>query len=305
MSRLVQLTGPVVDLLYRVREMPASGEEAVVTGFASEIGGGYNAMVAARRAGIAAAFGGRLGTGPFAAMIRAAMEEQGMQFLAASLPDHDQGSCVVLIEPSGERSFVAWPAAEGIMSAGQLDGLHLAPDDWVMFSGYTLLYPESGGELARWLSSGRALPPVVFDPTPLVAEIPAERLTPVMDCAAWISANAREAEVLTGEPDPERAALTLAAPRAGALVRLGAGGCLLASGGRCHLVPAPQVAPVDTNGAGDTHIGSFIAELALTGDALRAARYASVAAALSITRTGPATAPERAAVEAALAHLPG
>ncbi|HEX9518227.1 MAG TPA: PfkB family carbohydrate kinase, partial [Streptosporangiaceae bacterium] len=48
---------------------------------------------------------------------------------------------------------------------------------------------------------------------------------------------------------------------------------------------------VDTNGAGDTHSGAFIAALAAGAAEIAAARSANAAAALSVTRRGPATAP--------------
>jgi sugar/nucleoside kinase (ribokinase family) len=89
----------------------------------------------------------------------------------------------------------------------------------------------------------------------------------------------------------------VAHPRAGVLVRTGAAGCLVARTGAgadglppVH-VPGFPVTVVDTNGAGDTHTGTFIAALAGGADALDAARTANAAAALSVTRRGPATAP--------------
>ena len=51
-------------------------------------------------------------------------------------------------------------------------------------------------------------------------------------------------------------------------------------------------------------LGSFAAELLRVGDATAAARYANVAAALSVTRQGPATAPAREEVEAILEGQP-
>ena len=107
--------------------------------------------------------------------------------------------------------------------------------------------------------------------------------------------SASQATVLDGFPLARKgeAARALAAGRAGAVLRQGAMGCLLATGGTLCAVAPHRVTPLDTNGAGDCHIGSFIAELARSGDAARAARYANVAAALSITQAGPATAPAR------------
>ncbi|MGI9502271.1 MAG: PfkB family carbohydrate kinase, partial [Geminicoccaceae bacterium] len=86
----------------------------------------------------------------------------------------------------------------------------------------------------------------------------------------------------------------------GALVRSGADGCVLATAGRVYYVPGYPVSPIDTNGAGDTHVGSFIAALSEHADPFEAARYANIAAALSTTERGSATAPARSRVEAIL-----
>jgi sugar/nucleoside kinase (ribokinase family) len=54
------------------------------------------------------------------------------------------------------------------------------------------------------------------------------------------------------------------------------------------------VTPVDTNGAGDTHTGAFLAALASGAGPAEAARRANAAAAFSVTRRGPATGPTTA-----------
>lgn len=65
------------------------------------------------------------------------------------------------------------------------------------------------------------------------------------------------------------------------VLKLGAGGALVADGERrVHIAPHPCI-PVDATGAGDTFAGALLARL-VAGDALdTAARYAAVAAALS------------------------
>ena len=57
------------------------------------------------------------------------------------------------------------------------------------------------------------------------------------------------------------------------------------------LIPSPHVTMIDSTGAGDTHTGVLIAALARGLDPLDAMRRANAAAALSVTRRGPATAP--------------
>jgi sugar/nucleoside kinase (ribokinase family) len=87
------------------------------------------------------------------------------------------------------------------------------------------------------------------------------------------------------------------------MVRTGASGCVLAvRGEQLTRVPAPVVEALDTTGAGDTHAGVFIAGLADGLSPVQAAARANAAAALSVTRPGPATSPTRAALDAWLAE---
>ncbi|WBU62120.1 PfkB family carbohydrate kinase [Paracoccus albus] len=293
MPKLIQLTAPVLDLVYKVTAIPESGTEAIVNDFSSTPGGGINAMVAARSAGMDVALGGSLGSGPFADTIREMLAEHQIEHIGAAVAASDQGSCVVLLEPDGERTFVAYPGAEGHISPSDLTGLAVHGGDWVMLSGYTLYYPGAGPAVAEWIAQLPDDIHVLFDPSPLAAEIPAALLEAVVSRVDWISSNRAEAAVLVGDNDPVGMAGTMANGRKGAVLRQGADGALLAMDGRVEKIPPHPVHVVDSNGAGDCHIGSFIAEISRSGDAARAVRYANVAAALSTTRDGPATPPER------------
>ena len=64
----------------------------------------------------------------------------------------------------------------------------------------------------------------------------------------------------------------------------------MADGGT-RTVPGFKVEAVDTNGAGDTHIGAFVSALSQSKSPCEAARYANAAAALSVTRQGGSSAP--------------
>ena len=58
-----------------------------------------------------------------------------------------------------------------------------------------------------------------------------------------------------------------------------------------------ETALVDTTGAGDAHSGVFLAALADGLPVADAARRANAAAALAVTRSGPATSPDRAELD--------
>ena len=293
-ARLLQLSGVVVDLLYEVEAVPAPGDEAIVSGFTIEPGGGFNAMVAAKRAGMDVSYGGALGTGPFARTVREALNREAIPFLRPQDTERDQGCCTVMIDPSGERTFVASVGVEGHATADALTNLTASTFEWTLLSGYALYYNGSRAVVQKWLQSDAAITKLVFDPSPVVAELPVDALTVARERATWISANVREAAVLTGNTNAMQAAEALAKemPRhGGVVVRDGKHGCFVATREYCQWVEAFEVTPVDTNGAGDTHLGSFVARLAMGDSPIDAARYANVAAAISTTRRGPATAP--------------
>lgn len=302
-ARLLQLSGVVVDLLYEVEMVPAPGDEAIVTGFSIKPGGGFNAMVAAKRAGMDVSYGGALGTGPFARMVREGLNREAIPFLRPQDTERDQGCCTVMIDRSGERTFVASDGAEGHANVEALSMLAASNFDWTLLSGYALHYPGSRSAMHEWLKGDAPITNLVFDPSPVVAELPSNALGAACERATWISANAREAAVLSGMTDAVQAAQSLAArtpAQGGVVVRDGAQGCIVATRDICQRVEPFDVTPVDTNGAGDTHLGSFIARLAAGDMPTDAARYANVAAALSTTRRGPATAPFADEVVAAL-----
>lgn len=308
--RMVQMSGVCADLVYRIRALPRPGEDAIVLAPARlTAGGGFNAMLAARRAGLAVAFAGTLGQGPIADICAAALAEAGIAVLRPRMASMDQGVCTVLVEQDGERSFIASEGADGEVTEADLAGLALHRDDWLLLSGYALTHAGSRAAFTRWLQAHPTGLRLVFDPSPQVAQIPDAARRAALAAALWVSANAAEARFLSGLDDPADAATALAATRpagGGALVRDGARGChlALAGGAAIHVAPHP-VAAVDTNGAGDAHMGYFIAMLARGEAPARAARLANIAAALATTRHGPATAPDLAAVLAAMLTAAG
>lgn len=303
-GRLIQLSGVIIDHIYRVECVPKPGSEAHVLTSGMAAGGGFNAMVAARRAGMAVAYGGTLGTGPFSDIAAKAMEAEGITILRPRLPRPDQGCCTTLIDAQGERTFIASEGADGTVSDADMAQIQPQPGDWLLLSGYALGYRGSREALTRWLTAAHNLP-LVFDPSPLVAAIQPATLAAACNAAMWVSANAAEAQIITGLANPARAAEALAQNRVGgALVRDGDKGCHLALSGQPSIhLPAHKVTAIDTNGAGDAHIGAFIAGLARGETPEFAAQLANVAAALSTTKEGPSTAPTLETVLAVMAGL--
>ncbi len=299
-QRLLYLGNVVVDIVLDVPSLPGRGGDVLASRSRLTPGGGFNVMAAAARQGLPVAYAGAHGTGPFADLARAGLAAEGIEVLQPPTPDLDTGVVVAVVEDdTAERTFVTSLGAEATLTAADLAGVTARPGDAAALSGYGLVHPSNRGALLGWLTRLPASNTVVFDPGPLVASIPADALDQVLRRADWLTCNAREAAALTGHGRPPAALRALAGRLAGdgrrgagVLVRTGSDGCLLSSSATEPLtVPGFRVTELDSNGAGDTHTGAFIAALASGADAPQAARRANAAAAISVTRRGPATAP--------------
>jgi sugar/nucleoside kinase (ribokinase family) len=301
-DRLLHLGNVVVDVVLEVPALPERGGDVLAERTQSTPGGGFNVMVAAVRQGLRVAYAGAHGSGPFGALARAGMAEAGIEILQPPKADLDTGFVIAVVDSAGERTFLTSRGAEAALTAMDLAGLTPAPRDAVYLSGYGLLHPSNRNALLGWLGRLGQGTVMFFDPGPLVGSIPADVLEAVLARGDWVTCNARESTLLTGLADPPGAARALAerAGRRGVLVRTGSAGCLIGYRDRDPVtVPGFRVDVLDTNGAGDAHAGTFIATLAGGAGEVAATRAANAAAALSVTRRGPATAP----TAAELAHF--
>ena len=76
-----------------------------------------------------------------------------------------------------------------------------------------------------------------------------------------------------------------------AVVTGGSRGCQVSlAGGPPMTIDAPRVTAVDTTGAGDVLVGTFVAQWLRAGDAIRAARLGVLAASDKVTRAGTLSA---------------
>jgi sugar/nucleoside kinase (ribokinase family) len=291
---LILVDSVVVDVVLNVDRLPERGSDSLAEHSESFAGGGFNVMAAASRLGLPSVYGGVVGLGPFAMIAQAAMREEDIVVATAPNDDLDTGFVVAIVEDGGERTFVTGVGAEATLSTSQLDELDVTESDFLYFSGYALLHESNAHALIAFLKRAPNETCFLFDPAPIVQEIPDELLRVVFDRVDWFSCNAREALLLTDLADVEAAARALRGrmQRGGAIVRIGAGGCVVAQSEHdSETVPGFAVESVDTNGAGDCHVGAFAARLALGRPPLEAARWANAAAALSVTKMGPATGP--------------
>ena len=303
MSRLLHTGQVIVDLVMALDTLPATGGDVLAQSATFEAGGGFNVMAAAQRNGLPAVYLGRHGNGRFGDLARAAMQAEGVQIVQPVSGHKDTGLCVALTEASTERTFISHIGAEGELSVEDLAQVAPRADDYVYVSGYSLLLEGKAQALLDWLL---ALPweiTVVFDPGPLVKAPDSALMRALLPRIDIWTSNGPEAMAFTGATDIASALRELGRhlpAQTLRVVRDGPNGCWVGRAGEIEHVPGFKVRAVDSNGAGDAHAGVFIAGLASGLTPAVAARRANAAAALAVTRWGPATCPGTAEVNALL-----
>jgi sugar/nucleoside kinase (ribokinase family) len=281
MPRLVSVGNVVVDLLAQLPTLPRSGDDVTATGAGISAGGSFNTLIAARRQGLEAVYAGAHGDGPLGAFVRESLAGEGIDVVQPPIRGRDTGWDVAIVEGGGQRTFITTVGAEADLDGPALARVELRAGDVLHVSGYSFAREPSGRALAEWVPRVPAEVVVIVDPGPLGAAVPEA----VRARADWWSAAEGEA-----------------AGVGASIVRLGAAGCLLrVPGADEQRIPGFAVDAIDTNGAGDTHVGVFAAAIASGATPADAARRANAAAAIAVTRRGPASAPTSAELDAFIA----
>lgn len=311
-TRVIHTGQALVDLIVEIPDLPARGQNVMATSDTQYAGGAVTVLLAAARFGAACVHAGAVGTGPHGDLIRATLEADGITASAPPVTTHDTGVCIVMIEPSAERTFVTTLGAERDITVDSLSTADVQPGDLVCVTGYSLAVAQTRDPLLAWLDTIPDAAVVVLDPGAAFAGLPSEvRERMLARTDVWTS-NAEEATDLLAArgvavPASDReisaqaqAVVPLLRDGAVAIVRDGAeGGSVHADGETTYVAGFPQT-PVDTNGAGDTHTGALLAGIADGVGWVDACRRANAAAAIKVTRRGPTTAPDAAEVEAFL-----
>ena len=315
-GRVVLMGQILVDLAVRGDALPGPGGDVWAVDEGMHVGGGFNALVAARRMGAEAVSLSPIGEGPYSSLIQAALTREGITDLGPSVAGIDNGFCIAFTDHTGERTFISTKGAETMAPASAWADVvrTMRPGDVLYVDGYLMDHPanrEAAQAALRTLPEGVR---VVLDVSPVIG-IPDG--LPTRDVI--ISMNHREAQEI-GERTADQSLLDRCAQPLGAaeavcaamrrpvVVRAGAQGAyflrpsVAATNARdedATHVPTPRVDAIDTNGAGDAHSGVLAASLAQGIPLERALLLANCAGALSATVVGPASCPMREEIEAA------
>ena len=297
-----------MDFVVRVERLPEPGETVLGRDFLMTPGGkGANqAYAAASLAGpeIAVRMAGRVGYDLFADHLKASLAAAGADTSAViGTESAATGVALIWVDAQGQNSIVVASGANQSFAAADVAGLRPT----LRGAAFLLLQLETpldtvAALLALAREEGAC---TILDPAP--ARPLSHELLAAVDI---LTPNESEALILLGRP-PARVAATdapaleLALRELGAkavVLKLGDQGCLFDDGRRQVYQPAFPAQVLDSTAAGDAFNGALAVALAQRRPIPEAPRFASAAAAISVTRAGAQSSmPTRAEVESFLA----
>lgn len=287
-----------MDLVARTPRIPLAGETIIGSGFTTTPGGkGANQAVAVARLGGASKMLGMVGEDVFGSALLDNLRTGGVDASAVQRVAGPSGVAPIHVADNGQNSIVVVPGANARVDRAYIDAhAHVIRSAATVLMQLEIPIATIDHVLAI---CAEANVPVMLDPAP-AAPLP-DSYFPRF---AWFTPNETEAAFYAGKDlSTEQAATKLLAMGAhGVVLKRGAEGAYVATKCIAEWVPAFQVESVDTVAAGDCFNGAFAVALAEGKEPWAAARFASAAAAISVTRRGAQAAmPSREEVERFLA----
>ena len=298
MERIIVIGSSNLDLTARVRSLPRPGETIGGGRLLRANGGkGANQAVAAAKLGARVQLVTCLGNDDTGRSLAKSYVKDGVDISGIKYSDSPTGTALIFVDDNAENCIAVAPGANNDLLPEDIDILtdKMKEAGWLLIQ---LEIPEATVDRAVTLADSLGVK-VILNPAPM--RYFSEDLFPHL----WlITPNETEAERLTGvtinsEDDARAAAAMLHEKGArNVIITLGSKGSLVYSADGSFMVTARVVKAVDTTGAGDAYNGALVAALAEGKTLVEAARFATIAASISVTRLGAQTSsPTRNEIE--------
>lgn len=286
MKKILVIGSSNTDLITNVQRFPVAGETISGKAFMQAMGGkGANQAVAARRLGGNVMFVTCVGDDANGRNTLSYFKNEGLDISRALIVnDAPTGTAVILVNDEGENCIVVTPGANHELHPAHI----VALEDEISKASMIVLQME-----------------IPFETVKKAIELGAKHRTPVLlnvapahdigiDLVKMIDilvVNELEIERVSGQSIAvfgEQGVIDqlLAMGARTVILTLGKKGCIVKNNNLNSYVPAFEVDAVDTTAAGDTFCGALVARISKGKDIIDAARFATAASAICVTRMG-------------------
>lgn len=195
-GRVVLMGQILVDLAVRGEALPAPGGDVWASDEGMHVGGGFNALMAARRMGAQAVSLSPIGQGPYSLLIQQALQRAEITDAGPHIDGIDNGFCIAFTDQSGERTFISTRGAETRAPASAWADFTatMRPGDVLYIDGYLMDHPANRQAAQAALEALPEGVQVILDVSPVIG-IP--QGLPARDVI--VSMNHREAQQIINQ----------------------------------------------------------------------------------------------------------
>jgi sugar/nucleoside kinase (ribokinase family) len=273
---------PVVDL-------PERGSLGLVDEISLHGGGcALNTASALVRLGVSAGAAGKVGEDALGAFLLELLDQRGVDPSGVVVDSTVATSAsIVLVDSSGERTFLHLPGASASLRAEELDPAFLFSGRSLHLAGALVLEKLDGEPGARLLAEARSRGLVTSLDTVWDATGRWQRVLPALPHVDLFAPSLSEGRAITGQEEPAAVASWLRERGVGEVVlKCGDSGCYASGEGFEGALEALPVTAVDGTGAGDAFVAGLLYGRLAGWTLERSAVFANAVGALATTAVG-------------------
>ena len=285
MEKTLVIGSCTVDIVIPTPRLPST-TDSINSGVHHYALGGcaYNVSQMQRLLSVPYLHGVTIGSGIYGDFVKKELEKKGIPVFRTSKEPH--GACICLVEESGERSFIAYHGIEYKFDREWFNAIDLKQFSSVYLCGLEL-EEDTGEEIVLFLEENN-FKNIYFAPGPRLLTIKKSFVDRIFALKPIIHLNDQELVSYTKDSDLKRAMKTLQAMTGNdVIVTMGKDGAMIAHGDETIYEESRESEVVDSIGAGDCHLGTYIAFRKMGKERREALKKANLFASEVVRHEGP------------------
>lgn len=285
MKKTLIIGSCTVDIVVPTPKLPTTTEDLNSGAHHFALGGcAYNVSQMFHLLSLPYLHGVTIGSGIYGDYVLKEMKAKGIPVFRTSPEQH--GACICLVEECGERTFIAYHGIEYKFQREWFKDIDVSQFDQVFLCGLEV-EEDTGSEIVSFLEEHR-IPDIYFAPGPRLLTIQKDLLTRLLALHPIFHLNDQEILEYTKAKTVEEAAMLLYAECGNdVIVTLGEEGALLCTEKNILKLSTRKAEVVDTIGAGDCHLGTYMSYRAMGKEKAEALQKANWFASEVIRHQGP------------------
>ncbi len=262
MKRTLVIGSTVADIIIGVKTLPASGSDINTESHVIKLGGcAFNVSEVLRHLAVPYTLCSPVGTGAYGDFVINEYKKIGIECFKRL--EGENGCCYCFVEDDGERTFVSHHGAEYSFEPEWFDSIDMNTVDSIYVCGLELEV-DTEGKIVSWLEKQKDVD-IYFACSSRINFVNPDHVNRLLRLHPILHLSDNEAEMYTGKVNPAESAEILSGYTDNTvIITSGRRGCYCLEkndDGSFSSVGVPAVNSIvkDTIGAGDAHIGAFIA----------------------------------------------